>query len=128
MAMATSSTKVDCEVSVDPFYSRENMAELEKRVKDAKSGKNMHERNLIEVLDKTDEYAESNTERMSHEAVFGRLRRRINAIMTITEADEYDMMKTANALTQDLKRAEERADNEGWIDADEFDKEMRIIE
>ena len=112
MAMATSSTKVDCEVSVDPFYSRENLAELEKRAKDAKSGKNMHEHNLIEALDETDEYAESNTERMSHEDVFGRIRR----------------MKVARALTQDLKRAEERADNEGWIDADEFDKEMRIIE
>ena len=31
-----------------------------------------------QVLDETDEYAESNTERMTHEDVFGRIRRRIN--------------------------------------------------
>ena len=76
-------------VLMDPFYSRENIAELERRAKDAKTGKNMHEHELIEV-------------------------------------DEYDRMKAARRLAQDLKRAEERADNEGWIDADEFDKEMGI--
>ena len=31
-----------------------------------------------QVLDETDEYAESNTERMSHEDVFGKIRRRGN--------------------------------------------------
>jgi len=36
------------------------------------------------------------------------------------------IMKAASALAQDLKRAEERADKEGWIDVDEFDKEMGI--
>ena len=37
------------EVSVDPFYSKENIAELERRIADAKAGKNMHEHELIEV-------------------------------------------------------------------------------
>ena len=41
--------KLPFEVSADPFYSRENMAELERRAKDAKAGKNMHEHDLIEV-------------------------------------------------------------------------------
>ena len=46
----------------------------------------------------------------------------------MAEADEYDRLKAAKALAQDLKRAENRADKEGWIDADEFDREMGIIE
>ena len=52
----------------------------------------------------------------------------VYAIMTMAEADEYDRLKAAKALAQDLKRAEYRADKEGWIDADEFDREMGIIE
>ncbi len=41
--------RIPFEVSVDPFYSAENMAELERRVSDAKAGRNMHEHELIEV-------------------------------------------------------------------------------
>ena len=41
--------RIPFEVSVDPFYSAENMAELERRVADAKAGRNMHEHELIEV-------------------------------------------------------------------------------
>jgi len=41
--------KLPFEVSVDPFYSKENIAELERRIADAKAGKNMHEHELIEV-------------------------------------------------------------------------------
>ena len=66
------------EEKTDPFYSIDNMHELEQRVEDARLGKNMHEHELIEVFDKTDEYAESNTERMSHEDVFERIRRSVN--------------------------------------------------
>ena len=50
----------------------------------------------------------------------------VYAIMTMEEADEYDRLKAARALAQDLKRAEERGNKAGWIDADKFDKEMGI--
>ncbi|MBO4617246.1 MAG: type II toxin-antitoxin system prevent-host-death family antitoxin [Lachnospiraceae bacterium] len=50
------------------------------------------------------------------------------AIMTVAEADELDRIKSMRALSDDLKRAEERAKNEGWIDADKFDREMGIID
>ena len=49
-------------------------------------------------------------------------------IMTVEEADELDCIKVGRDLAADLKRAEERAELEGWIDADVFDKEMGIIE
>ena len=41
--------RIPFEVSADPFYSAENMAELERRVADAKAGRNMHEHELIKV-------------------------------------------------------------------------------
>ena len=41
--------RIPFEVSTDPFYSAENMAELERRVADAKVGRNMHEHELIEA-------------------------------------------------------------------------------
>ena len=41
--------RIPFEVSADPFYSAENMAELERRVADARTGRNMHEHELIEV-------------------------------------------------------------------------------
>lgn len=40
------------------------------------------------------------------------------------KAEEYGKLKAAEVLAQDLKRAEERGNKEGWIDADEFDREM----
>lgn len=42
--------RIPFEVSVDPFYSRENIAELERRVADIRSGKStLKEHELIEV-------------------------------------------------------------------------------
>ena len=41
--------RIPFEVSADPFYSAENMTELKSRVADAKSGRNMHEHELIEL-------------------------------------------------------------------------------
>jgi DNA-damage-inducible protein J len=41
--------RIPFEITADPFYSKENMDELERRVRDAKEGKNMHEHELIEV-------------------------------------------------------------------------------
>lgn len=36
-------------VEIDPFYSPENIAELERRTKDIEAGINCHEHELIEV-------------------------------------------------------------------------------
>lgn len=41
--------RIPFEVSADPFYSEENIAELERRIADIKAGKNTHEHELIEV-------------------------------------------------------------------------------
>lgn len=41
--------RIPFEVSADPFISAENMTELKRRVADAKSGRNMHEHELIEL-------------------------------------------------------------------------------
>ena len=41
--------RIPFEVSADPFYSEENMAELSKRIADIKAERNMHEHELIEV-------------------------------------------------------------------------------
>ena len=42
--------RIPFELSADPFYSKENMAELEKRVADIRSGKSiLKEHELIEV-------------------------------------------------------------------------------
>ena len=42
--------RIPFELSADPFYSRENISELERRVKDLRSGKStLKEHELIEV-------------------------------------------------------------------------------
>ena len=41
--------RIPFEVSADPFYSEENIAELERRIADIKTGKNTNEHELIEV-------------------------------------------------------------------------------
>lgn len=41
--------RIPFEVSADPFFSAENMAELKSRAKDAEAGRSMHEHELIEV-------------------------------------------------------------------------------
>lgn len=42
--------RIPFELSADPFYSKENMAELERRVSDLRSGKStLKEHELIEV-------------------------------------------------------------------------------
>ncbi len=42
--------RIPFEVSVDPFYSRENLSELEKRAADVRSGRStLKEHDLIEV-------------------------------------------------------------------------------
>lgn len=42
--------RISFELTADPFYSRENMAELERRIADVKSGKStLKEHDLIEA-------------------------------------------------------------------------------
>ena len=76
-------------------------------------------RNYTEVLKEVDNSKRVYLTRNGHGAY---------AIMTMAEADEYDRLKAAQVLAQDLKRAEERAQKEGWTDADAFDREMGVIE
>ena len=76
-------------------------------------------RNYTEVLKEVDKKNRVYLTRNGHSAY---------TIMTVAEADEIDKLRVARALTKDLKRAEERANREGWIDADDFDREMGIID
>lgn len=76
-------------------------------------------RNYTEVLKEVDSKNRVYLTRNGHGAY---------TIMTVAEADELDRIRAARSLTVDLKRAEGRANREGWIDADQFDKEMGIID
>ena len=40
--------RIPFEVSADPFYDKDHIAMLEKRAKDAKDGRKMHEHELVE--------------------------------------------------------------------------------
>lgn len=47
-------------------------------------------------------------------------------ILTMDEIDELDRLKAAYMLTSKLQAAEERAEKEGWTDADELEKELGV--
>lgn len=47
-------------------------------------------------------------------------------ILTIAEIDELDRYRAAYTLFSKLKNAEERANREGWISADDLEKELGI--
>lgn len=49
-------------------------------------------------------------------------------ILTMAEIDELDRYRAANTLFTKLKSAEERAEREGWIDADDLEKELGVFE
>ena len=49
-------------------------------------------------------------------------------ILTMAEIDELDRMKAAYTLFSKLQKAEIRAEKEGWVDADELEKELGISE
>lgn len=40
--------RIPFKVSADPFYSKANIEELERRISDMQAGKNMHEHELVE--------------------------------------------------------------------------------
>ena len=52
----------------------------------------------------------------------------VNGNDSMITIDELDRISVECDLATDLRRAEERADFEGWIEADIFDKEMGIID
>ena len=45
-------------------------------------------------------------------------------ILTMAEIDELDCYRAAYTLVSKLRKAEERADKEGWISADDVEKEL----
>ena len=47
-------------------------------------------------------------------------------ILTIAEINELDRCRAAYTLVSRLRKAEERADKEGWISAEEAEKELRV--
>ncbi|MDE5951282.1 MAG: prevent-host-death protein [Acetatifactor sp.] len=49
-------------------------------------------------------------------------------ILTMSEIDELDRCRAAYTLFSQLKKAEERADKEGWISADELEKELGVAD
>lgn len=49
-------------------------------------------------------------------------------ILTMAEIDELDRCRAAYTLFSQLKKAEERADKEGWISADELEKELGVAD
>ncbi len=49
-------------------------------------------------------------------------------ILTMAEIDELDRYRAAYTLISKLKKAEERADKEGWVSADDVEKELGVID
>lgn len=45
-------------------------------------------------------------------------------ILTMSEIDELDRCRAAYTLFSKLKKAEERADKDGWISAEDLEKEL----
>ena len=76
-------------------------------------------RNYTEVLKEVDSVSRVYLTRNGHGAY---------TIMSIEEADELDRLRAMFHLVSDLKAAEEEADREGWIEADEFEKEIVKLE
>lgn len=50
------------------------------------------------------------------------------AIIDMKELDELDRLLALSGLMADLKRAKERADREGWIDAGEAERILGVAD
>ena len=48
-------------------------------------------------------------------------------ILTMAEIDELDRYRTAYPLFSKLQKAEDRATREGWVDADDLERELGVI-
>lgn len=49
-------------------------------------------------------------------------------ILTMAEIDELDRYRAAYTLISKLRKAEERADKEGWVSADDVEKELGVFD
>ncbi|MDE6760838.1 MAG: prevent-host-death protein [Lachnospiraceae bacterium] len=49
-------------------------------------------------------------------------------ILTMAEIDELDHYRAAYTLFSKLKKVEERADKEGWVSADDVEKELGVFD
>lgn len=49
-------------------------------------------------------------------------------ILTMAEIDELDRYREVYTLVSKLRKAEERADKEGWISADDVEKELEVFD
>lgn len=47
-------------------------------------------------------------------------------ILTMKEIDELDRLKSAYMLMDNLRKAEERAQREGWIDAEDMERKLGV--
>lgn len=47
-------------------------------------------------------------------------------ILTMAEIDELDRYRAAYTLFSNLQRAEKRAEEEGWIDSDDVERELGV--
>ena len=72
-------------------------------------------RNYTEVLKEVDQYSR---------VYLTRNGRGTYAIMTIEEVNALDRLKAANAVVSDLRRAEQRANQQGWLDDDDIQAVM----
>lgn len=48
-------------------------------------------------------------------------------ILTMEEIDELDRYRAAYAFFRKLQEAEERAEREGWIEAEDLEKELEVL-
>lgn len=76
-------------------------------------------RNYSEVLREVDTYNRVYLTRNGH-GEYG--------ILTMEEIDELDKYRAAYTLFSKLKNAEERADKEGWISAEDVEKELGVMD
>ena len=72
-------------------------------------------RNYTEVLKEVDQYSR---------VYLTRNGRGTYAIMTIEEANALDRLKAANAVVSDLRHAEQRANEQGWLDDNDIQAVM----
>ena len=74
-------------------------------------------RNYTEVLKEVDSTSRVYLTRNGH-GEYG--------ILTMAEIDELDRYRAAYTIFSKLQKAEDRAEKEGWIDADDLEKELGV--
>lgn len=74
-------------------------------------------RNYTDVLKEVDTFRRVYLTRNGHGAY---------GILTMAEIDELDRLKAAYTLFAKLQKAEERAEKEGWTDAEVLERELGV--